>query len=102
MKSILYWMEGCPHCKKMKDTLKMLPSDYSQSIQIEKQNISQADKSRFNIQVFPTLVFLTDKGKLLNIKQGNISFDQLKMAFKHALRLEEIMKKKTALEIKGD
>lgn len=87
-------MEGCPHCVKMKDTLKMLPSEYVQPIQIEKQNISQADKSRFNIQLFPTLIFLTDKGKILNLKQGNLPLDQLKMAFKHALKLEDIMKKR--------
>jgi thioredoxin-related protein len=93
MKTILYWMNGCPHCAKIKKEIEKLPNG-KDIIQTEKKHLSAAAKNKHGISVYPTLIFLTDNDKFISKSEGYLSSDQIAIKLKYAEKLEKMNKRR--------
>ena len=79
MKIILYHMTGCPHCIEQEGEYPKLPFEFTSKI--ERANINDAHRKSYGIKVFPTIVFTTDRGRLLGKLEGKRTVDQIKAAY---------------------
>jgi thioredoxin-related protein len=93
MKTILYWMPGCPHCDKIKKEIDKLPNG-DDIIQTEKSHLTPQLKKKYEIRVYPTLVFLTDNNKFLSKAEGYLTSDQIAVKLKYCDKLEKMAKRR--------
>lgn len=91
MKVILYWMKNCKFCNKIKEELKNLPKKYEEPIQIEYSNIQTTQIKKYEIRIYPTIIFLSDENKFLEKIQGYKSLDEIIDIYEKIINLENIL-----------
>lgn len=70
MKTIYYWMRGCPHCiksEKVMDNVGFTPDK-----SIERSDMKIGDKTKYGIHLYPTLVILDDSGVMVDKLEGQL------------------------------
>lgn len=92
MKVILYVMDGCPHCKRLKEDLKKFAPSKS-FVEIEKKHISSSAKEKHGIRVYPTLVFLTDDSKEIGKLEGYHPLNEVEKKYNGCMRLDKLFKR---------
>jgi glutaredoxin len=70
MKTKYYWMKGCPHCIKTKQVMDNVGFTPDESI--ERSDMRIADKTKYGIHLYPTLVILDDSGFMIDKLEGQL------------------------------
>ena len=93
MKVILYWMQDCKFCEKLKSEIKQLPEQYDRNrpIMIEYTNIPVSQKEKYGIRIYPTMIFLSDENKFLEKIEGYKDLGEIIKTYEKINSLETIL-----------
>lgn len=91
MKILVFWLKNCKHCDKLKKELKKLPKDFEQPILIEHEHMSNLQRKKYNIKIFPTIVFLSNNNKILNTVSGYQNINDIIKEYNGVKLLENIL-----------
>jgi len=86
-----YYMDGCPHCVEM--TPNVEKSGIPISKKIEKGDVSNADKTKYGVKSYPTIIFAHPSGKLISKLEGIHSVQTIKTAYNTAKTSIDILNK---------
>lgn len=92
MKIHLYTLDNCNYCEKIKNELSRLPKTEIQPTVINSKNATD-DLDKYDIQIFPTMIWLSDNGRVLKRLDGFHVYELIIQTYKEAKRLETIQKK---------
>lgn len=93
MKVYLYTINDCQFCSKIKSEIKKLPSKYSKPSEVEYKDLSKEFRQKYNITIFPTVVFVGDNGNMLDKIDGYVSADELIEHYEKVATLEKLLNK---------
>lgn len=91
MKVILYWMQDCKFCDKLKSEIRQLPKQYERPIMIQYSNIPVSQKEKYGIRIYPTMVFLSDENKFLEKIEGYVDLGEIIKTYEKINSLETIL-----------
>lgn len=91
MKLLLYWMEGCSHCIKLKKELES--NGITPDRTIERSSLTPLDLVSYGIRVYPTIVILERDGTIVSKMEGFQSAEKIRNAM-HVLGTSAAIKKR--------
>lgn len=91
MKVYLYTIDDCPFCIKMKQVLKHLPNEFQKPIDINYKDLSTDVRKKYDIKIFPTIIFLSNENKVLKKLVGFSELDDIIQAYSEVNKLTEIL-----------
>lgn len=91
MKIFLYTMSDCPYCLNIKKELKNLPDEFQKPIEIDYNNITNNIRNKYDIRIFPTIVFLNDNNSLMKKIVGFHKISDIINVYKEVNILNEIL-----------
>lgn len=91
MKLLLYWMENCSHCIKLKEELRA--NGITPDKSVERSSITPFDIAAYGIRVYPTIVILERDGTMVSKMEGFQSAEKIKNAM-HVLGTSASIKKR--------
>lgn len=85
---ILFTLDGCPHCDKMKPTWDLLKKNYGNNQYIKLIEVEGRNKPKlvelYNVNGFPTLLYVKDEKKQTEYN-GDRSYEDLVKFLKHSM-----------------
>ena len=92
MKVLFFWMNGCPHCIKIKEELKKV-SESKKFISIEKANVTDIHKSKYGVKSYPTIIYLTDDNRMIKKSVGFDTAEDISLDYRSCNRLDKLFKR---------